>query len=52
MQEEIFSLSKQLASYQRNQYDLEKQLMMRNQKLIEKESEIEHLNAKVEKLQA
>ena len=48
MQDEIANLSKQLAQSQRNQYDIEVQLMAKSQKLHDRDLEVESLNTKVD----
>lgn len=52
MQEELQGLSKQFAQSQRNQFEVEKQLLAKNQRLAERESELEAVNAKAEQLEA
>lgn len=48
MQDEIANLSKQLAQSQRNQYDVEVQLMAKSQKLHDRDLEVDSLNTKVD----
>lgn len=52
MQEEIQSLSKQLAHSQRCQYDVELQLIAKSQKLHERDLEIDQLQLRIDSLES